>query len=322
MIQTATSSIDSRISVGPPTNKRLTEEIPRISVCVCTFKRPELLERLLVSLSIQRTEGQFSFDIVVSDNDAAQSARPVVDAFSASSPVSVTYCTEPRQNIALARNQAIAHSDGDYIVFVDDDEFASDSWLHSLLTACLAHGAEGVLGPVKPFFESEPAQWVKKGRFFERPNYATGRRVGWTECRTGNVLFKKAILDGCDMPFRAEFGTAGEDMDFFRRMEQKGCKFTWCSEAVVHEVIPPQRCSLSFLLRRALLRGSNFHKHPTNRIENLLRSLVAVPSYILALPILALFSQHLFFRYLVKLCDHVSRLLAFAGWSVVTERET
>jgi hypothetical protein len=49
---------------------------------------------------------------------------------------------------------------------------------------------------------------------------------------------------------------------------------------------------------------------------------IAVPSYILALPILAICGQHLFIRYLVKLFDHASRLLAFAGWSVVKKRET
>jgi len=27
-------------------------------------------------------------------------------------------------------------------------------------------------------------------------------------------------------------------------------------------------------------------------------------------------------KYLVKICDHASRLLAFAGWAVVKERET
>jgi glycosyltransferase involved in cell wall biosynthesis len=270
----------------------------------------------------QRTEGLFSYSVVVADNDDMQSAQPVVAAFSSQSPLSVTYCVEPQQNIALARNRAIEHADGDFVVFIDDDEFPAEDWLYHLFKSYSENDVAGVLGPVKPWFEFDPPSWVRKGGFFGRPNHASGYKLGWGECRTGNVLFRKSILDGVATPFRSEFDTAGEDMDFFRRMIDKGHAFIWCSDAVVYEVVPAARCNRSFLLRRALLRGSNFPKHPTDRFKNLLRSVIAVPSYTLALPILALCGQHVFLKYLVKLCDHASRLLAFLGLSVVTQRET
>jgi hypothetical protein len=111
-------------------------------------------------------------------------------------------------------------------------------------------------------------------------------------------------------------------VDFFRRMMEKGCSFVWCNEAVVREFVPASRCNRSYLLKRALLRGSNFHKHPTHRIRNIAKSAVAVPCYALMLPVLALFGQHVFVKYLIKLLDHGSRLLAFLGLSLVTERHT
>lgn len=298
------------------------KQTPHLSVCICTFKRAELLKRLLESLADQRTEGLFSYSIVVADNDGMQSARPVVAAFSSKSQLPIRYCAEPEQNIALARNKALESVTGDFVVFIDDDEFPTHHWLCNLLKTYLAYGADGVLGPVKPQFENGAPSWVRKGGFFERPDYVTGYKLSWTECRTGNVLFRKNILAGIDPPFRPEFATAGEDMDFFRRMISRGCTFIWCKDAIVHEVVPAARCNRSFLLKRALLRGSNFPKHPADRLKNLLRSLVAVPAYMFALPILAIFGQHVFLKYLVKLCDHASRLLAFAGWSVMKERET
>jgi hypothetical protein len=48
---------------------------------------------------------------------------------------------------------------------------------------------------------------------------------------------------------------------------------------------------------------------------------LAVPCYTLALPILALLGHHHFIAYLVKLLDHSSRLLALAGWPLLTQRE-
>jgi succinoglycan biosynthesis protein ExoM len=293
-----------------------------ISVCICTFKRPELLKQLLGRLENQRTDGLFTYSAVVADNDLARSAEPVVAACSLTSRLSVTYCAEPRQNIARARNKALEHANGDLIAFIDDDEFPAQDWLHHLFTTYRTLRVSGVLGPVKPYFECEPPQWVRDGKFFERPTYATGYHVSWTEARTGNVLFCRKILDGLDAPFRPEFDTAGEDLDFFRRLMDRGSMFVWCNEAVVYEVVPSSRCNRRYLLKRALLRGSNFSKHPTQRIMNAVKSLIAVPCYTVALPILAMFGQHLFLRYLVKIFDHSSRLLAYIGLRVVTERET
>ena len=46
-----------------------------ISVCIPTFKRPLLLERLLISIREQQTLGEFNVSIVVVDNDRDGSAR-------------------------------------------------------------------------------------------------------------------------------------------------------------------------------------------------------------------------------------------------------
>jgi len=245
-----------------------------------------------------------------------------VTAFSATSHLPVTYCSEPQQNIALARNKAMEHADGDFIAFIDDDEFPAEDWLCNMVRAYQTYGVAGILGPVKPHFESEPPRWLKKGGFFDRPNHPSGYKLTWGEARTGNVLFRKDILNAAEIPFRAKFNTAGEDIDFFRRMMERGHTFVWCNEAVVYEEVPAARCRRSYLLRRALLRGSNFPKHPSHRLANAARSLIAVPCYTAALPILALCGEHVFLKYLIKLLDHVSRLLAYLGLRLVVERQT
>ena len=293
-----------------------------ISVCICTFRRAALLQKLLERLRDQRTDGQFTYSAVVADNDAGRSAEKVVADFSPSAPFSITYCVEPQQNIALVRNKALQQSDSDYIAFIDDDEFPGDDWLFNLFHTQISLGVDGVLGPVKPYFETEPPAWAKRGRFFERPTHPTGFKMSWSEARTGNVLFSRSILEGVDGPFRSVFDTAGEDVDFFRRMMEKGCRFVWCDEASVYELVPASRCTRTYLLRRALLRGSNFSKHPTHRVSNGVKSLIAVPVYALSLPFLLLFGQHVFLRYLIKFLDHFSRLMAYLGFRLVTERHT
>ena len=43
-----------------------------ICVCICTFKRPHLLEGLLSRLQTQRTAGLFTYSVLVVDNDYQQ----------------------------------------------------------------------------------------------------------------------------------------------------------------------------------------------------------------------------------------------------------
>ncbi len=253
-----------------------------VSVCICTFKRPRFLARLLEALRGQQTGDLFRYSIVVADNDAEQSAREVVMAFAGTCSVETTYQVEPTRNIALARNKAVAHARGNYLAFIDDDEFPRQDWLKLMLATCCKHRVAGVLGPVLPHFEVEPPSWVRQAGFYQRPAHDTGFVMSWPEARTGNVLLRKQVLNGMEEIFRPEFGTGGEDQDFFRRMIEKGFRFVWCSEAPAYEIVPPERCKRSFMLRRALLRGQK----PSFTLINYVQSLIAIPSYTLTLPFL------------------------------------
>jgi glycosyltransferase involved in cell wall biosynthesis len=292
-----------------------------ISVCICTYQRPQLLKRLLDALRKQETRGEFSYSVVIADNDAAESGRAAVQETETAFPVSVTYCTDPRRSIAHARNKALEHAEGDAIAFIDDDEFPEKDWLFRLHETLAANQVAGVLGPVRPHFDNPPPSWVLRGRFCERPEHPTGFQMPWSECRTGNVLFRREIIKGLNPVFLPEFGTAGSDVNFFWRMMQRGNRFIWCNEAVVHEVVPPSRWKRSFLLKRALLRGGNFLKHPEGRWSSLAKSAVAVPVYTLMLPFLQLAGHHLFMKYLIKWCDHSARLLSLLGVKLIRQRQ-
>ncbi len=283
-----------------------------ICMCICTYRRPQLLKRLLGELRAQDTDGLFSYSIVVADNDDQRSAEPVVSAFAASSSVSIRYCVEPQQNIALARNKAIENANGDFVGFIDDDEFPTKSWLLTLFKACNQYDVDGVLGPVKPHFDEEPPRWVVQSKLFDRPTYPTGFVIDWRKGRTGNCLLKRRVFEASAPPFRPDFRT-GEDQDFFRRMIEKGHVFIWCDEAVAYEVVPPIRWKTTFMLRKALLRGAVTLVHPTFGARDIVKSAIAVPAYMAALPVALVMGRGNFMALLVKLFDHLGKLLACLG---------
>ncbi len=287
-------------------------EMTHISVCICTFKRPQLLNRLLHELSCQNTGGRFTYSIVVVDNDHLRSAQDVVSGFAKDSPISATYCVEPRQNIARARNKAVENAKGDFIAFIDDDEFPTQGWLLNLFETLTEYKVDGVLGPVKPHFDAAPPQWVIEGGFHDRPVDQTGTRLDWSKCRTGNVLLRRHLFGQPAQPFRPEC-LSGEDQDFFRRMIEKGHAFVWSNEAVVYEVVPVARWKRSFLVRRALFRGIFSLRNHDFPLRRILQSVIAVPAYGAALPLALVFGQARFMECVFKLSYHIGRLLAVVG---------
>lgn len=131
-----------------------------ISICICTYRRPTLLKRLLTALSKQDTKGLFSFSVVITDNDDQQSAKETVREFSAGSSMNITYCVEPRKSISFARNKALEYATGEAVAFIDDDEFPPSDWLFCLLKTLTDYNAAGVFGPVRPHFDSKPPAWL------------------------------------------------------------------------------------------------------------------------------------------------------------------
>lgn len=292
-----------------------------VSVCICTFRRPRLLAKLLDALEKQVTNDLFTYSIVVVDNDPQQSALSVVESYAKRSLTRVSYCHEPEPNIAQARNRAIREADGACVAFLDDDEFPIAEWLLRLYTTLHNYKADGVLGPVKPHFEVEPPQWILKGRICERPSYPTGFVLKrYRDTRTGNVMLTKRIFDNMPEPFNPDFGkTGGEDVDFFRRMMEKGFIFVSCDDAEVYEGVPPERQTRGYYLKRALMRGRVAFLHPPLKIKifGVAKSTIAIIVYSIMLPFCFMAGAHIFMRYLIKYCDHLGKVLTAIGIEAV-----
>lgn len=287
--------------------------IDHISICICTYRRAELLRNLLDKLHDQKTEGLFSYSIVVVDNDQDGSARNIAAGFQKnSSVITLDYDIEPQKSIPMARNRAVQNARGNFIAFIDDDEFPVDGWLLNLYKTCIKCNADAVLGPVRPHFETRPPGWIVKGKFFDRPEYKTGTILRWEETRGGNVLLKKYMFHDPSDSFDPSY-LHGEDKELFRRMMEKGRIFVWCNEAPAFETQLPCRFKRMYFLKRALVRGNFSFRHESSKLLTMQKSLIALVAYTVLLPFLLFIRHDLFMKYLIKDCDHVGKLMAGCG---------
>lgn len=231
-----------------------------ISVVICTFERPHLLARALRTARAQDLPPGMAAEIAVVDNAPSGSARPVVEAIADEPGWPVRYLAQPVPNISHARNHGVAGTRGEFVVFLDDDEWCEPGWLAALATTARTSGADVVFGAVEPDFVDGPPAWDPVGRPHQRrlaaPSgtpmgirhdaAASGRWMG-----TGNSLLRRATCLTLPEPFDPALGrVGGEDYDLFVRLAAQGRRMVWCAEAVVHEVVPADRASFAYMRRR------------------------------------------------------------------------
>lgn len=299
---------------------------PHITVCICTYKRLGLLRRLLEALGRQSAQNDFTFSCAIADNDVAGSAQSLVEEFRQRQKFEISYAVEPERNFACVRNRVVSLARGDFIAFIDDDEKPVDGWLLELYSAMQRFSADGVLGPVRPYFDSPPPKWLIKSRLCDRPVHSTGLELNWNQTRSGNVLLKKSLFDADRLAFDPVYRTGGEDVDFFKRAMKIGRRFFWCEEAAAYELLPPERCRQSYFLKRALLQGRISLKYATEKMSPVaqlkigLKCSLAIFGYTLLLPFLCLAGMGVLMKYLVKDCHHLGRLLALLKVPVWKER--
>ena len=97
----------------------------KITIAVCTAKRPVMLASCLDSLMSLTIPEDVRLDILVVENDSEPCNRSVVERYR-----NVRYAHEPRIGIPIARNRALSEAgESDYLLFIDDDETADGNLL-------------------------------------------------------------------------------------------------------------------------------------------------------------------------------------------------
>ena len=298
-----------------------------ISVCVCTYRRNPMLVRLLRKLALQETRDLFTFSAVVVDNDPSGPAAPDVARLRTEMTMEMVYDIEPERTIPAARNHALRLAKGNFIGIIDDDEIPPADWLVTLYEAVRAFEADGALGPIVPFFEQRPPDWLVRSGLCALPRWPTGTMLRWNQTRTGNVLLKKDVFDRHGIRFDETFRTGGSDQAFFRQAMGRGCRFVAVDEAPVYEIVPPERWTKNYWVRRALVNGFNAQKYlaregrPLKSMAGLMKSALALGVYGFAAPVCALMGNHALINCMERGFYHLSRVAAAFGIELWKKRD-
>ncbi len=186
----------------------------RVSVLICTYNRPQLLDQVLASVVVQTDEKP---DEVVVVNGGTSEADHVVERYIGINDVDVRLIRTKNINLATSRNIGLQECRGDVVAMTDDDAEVFPDWIRELKRSHGEHPEAGAVGgPVFGAGGNNLVTLVADAITF--PHWE-----GLQDVRTlpgVNVSYKREVLQEVGLQDVTLF--RGEDVDFNWRVKRLG----------------------------------------------------------------------------------------------------
>ena len=223
-----------------------------IAVAICTFKRNDLLTRLLNGLLVcaDHVGARASVGIILVDDTPGGLARPVAEVFADRFELGLHFRVSGRHNISLARNLAVeaAIDIAEWTVMTDDDCEPPPEWLDGLLDAQKLTKADAVTGRMVRRVPEGSPRWITEQPFLELGVEVLPDGAEMTSAATFNTMISSRWLKTHpDIRFDPHFGVVGgEDMVFFRAARAAGLSIRYAERGFVYENEPADRATFAY----------------------------------------------------------------------------
>lgn len=197
-------------------------ESPHITVCLVHYDRPALLARAIDSL---RSQTYDRFDVVlVDDGSPSPGAQHYLDSLADEFAWrGWSIVRQTNAYLGAARNAAVRHAQGDYVLFMDDDNIAKPDEL-AIFARAACHSGADILTTVSDVFSDTdnagqpPATsrqlWVPLGN-------AAGLGVFRNVFGDANALIRRSTFEALG-GFTEDYGIGHEDWEFFAKASLAG----------------------------------------------------------------------------------------------------
>lgn len=253
-----------------------------VTVCIASIGRPSLLTALDSIAACHLPSGAV-LDMVIADDSPGGIVEDMLATVKWPFPIRVIKTASG--NIATARNACLEAATGDYLAFIDDDEWADVDWLTCFIEQAEASGADAIFGPIDAIFPAAAPKWMCKAAPFIKRVGSHGSKVNTGS--TCNALVRRETVVRLGLRFREELGrSGGEDTDFFARLHGAGGTLLASETAKLYETVPMERMCIRHLYRRYMRGGQTYAssivaRAPVlRRIQSYLMALIKVPMFL------------------------------------------
>lgn len=230
-----------------------------LSVILCTYNRERYIYNVLQSIA---AGGFGDYEIVLVNNNSTDDTESECQRFAKDHPeVAMRYCVEKQQGLSYARNRGIMESQGEVLVYVDDDAVVNREYLQTYADF-FNRNKEAVAagGPITPRYDGcEEPSWMSH---YTRQLVTGELNLGTREREFpkgafpggGNAAYRKSVFNEVGL-FNVELGRKGnsligaEEKDLFDKMTSRGMKFYYLPNAILYHLIPPKKLTQDYFDR-------------------------------------------------------------------------
>lgn len=229
----------------------------RFSFITCTYNRDKYIGQTLQSVCNQ-TFPDDDYEIIVIDNNSTDNTAKICEEFKLQfSDKNFRYFKETNQGLSFALNRGIKEAQGEFLIFIDDDETIIPEHLEKLDRHLKDYPDALLCGsPVIPIYEIPQPKWMSRftqrliGGYFDQ-----GKEVKMLDAQnypgTGHTIIKKDLYEKFGY-YNTELGRKGssligaEDKDMFNRLIKNNIVCYYLPDIPIYHHIPPNKMTDEF----------------------------------------------------------------------------
>ncbi len=171
------------------TTTRITSHPPLVSIIIPAFNAERTINRCLDSIVSQTLK---DIEIICIDDGSTDRTRSLLDTY-AQNDARILVFHQHNKGISSARNTGILNASGDYIGFVDADDYVSHMMYESLYRAAVLSGA---LMVVSDYWQitGEQKDYVDQSSQTGDSHSLISRMFSWCQTSVNNRLFRRQAL--------------------------------------------------------------------------------------------------------------------------------
>lgn len=227
------------------------------TVAMCTHNHADRLVRTLSDLQHLRSP-KAPWELLFIDNGSRDATAEMLALQTWPTEWHVRVVHEAQLGLSNARNRAVKEAEGDYLIFIDDDETVDPDWLCAFERLIQEHRPDAFGGRIRVLFEDERPSWLADELlgFLGELNHGDTAHVlvaDDTPFFGGSFGCHRSVFERIGA-FDAELGrkgaanNGGEEVDLYRRLIAAGMKVWWAPDAVVFHRIEAAKLRRGYFL--------------------------------------------------------------------------
>jgi len=201
---------------------------PKVSVIIPAYNVGEYIEKCVRSVINQTYH---NIEIIVVNDGSKDNTLSIINLLAQEEP-RLIIIDKKNGGVSAARNDAMRNATGEYIVFVDGDDYLAEDFVEYMLSTTLKNGADFCFS-LNCFLYDGESQVNKIEETLLTAEEATGLLLSpRVSVGCWNKIFKKSVLDKYDILFMEDL-FYGEGLYFITAFSQRASK-TICSNKKVY----------------------------------------------------------------------------------------